>query len=470
MTIIADQKLPYPIIVGLLSLTTIAAAQPTNVPQWNRAKYLLLDSRIIDTVSGAQLKLGTVTKHPANPMFGDDRPWEGVLDNLYPNVAYDGQADLYKCWYHSDYPHNGLCYAQSKDGLTWKKPALGLVDYQGSKQNNILFAGGGHGVGVWLDHHESNPERRFKMFYMDCRNQNDTSLATRFSRDGIDWSDVNKSSSRPRGDTHNNACWAPTLGKYVGFSRGWPSRTTPSTDPMDDQRVVNRVESTNVLDWSDPEVVFRGIPTRQTYSMPVFFYSGVYLGLPTILQYDNGSRVHVELAWSPDTVNWHRIEPDTPLIPLSETKGDYDWGIIYSAVAPIFLKNEIRVYYAGGPDAHIDNTLYDSSLCLATLRPDGFAGYQTEDEDKAGVVTTNPVTCDGALLRISADAQGGAVCISLLDVEGTAVGQAKPVTADLTDGVISWKDDFELADIRGTKIRLRFELDNAILYSFSFTD
>jgi hypothetical protein len=141
-------KFCWPVVVGLLSVATITSAQPTNAPQWNRAKYLLLDSRIIDTVSGAQLKLGTVAKHPANPMFGDDRPWEGVLDNLYPNVAYDDQADLYKCWYHSDYPHNGLCYAQSKDGLTWKKPALGLVDYQGSKQNNILFAGGGHGVGV----------------------------------------------------------------------------------------------------------------------------------------------------------------------------------------------------------------------------------------------------------------------------------------------------------------------------------
>ena len=324
MKTIARKPMRWVLVVGLLSAASIASAEPTKKPALERQKYLLLDSRIVDTVSGAQLKVGTVAKHPANPLFGRDKPWEINLDNLYPNVAYDDQAKLYKCWHHNDYPHNVLCFAQSKDGLKWDKPALGLVDYKGSKENNILFAGGGHGVGVFLDHHETDPARRFKMFYSARPSPRVVALATRFSPDGIHWGDENVSSSRPRGDTHNNALWAPTLGKYVGFSRGWE-------EPV--QRVVNRVESTNFLDWTDPVVVLSGIRRRQTYSMPVFYYGGVYLGLPTILRYDKGSRVHVELAWSPDTVNWHRIQADTPLIPGSQTKGDYDWGIVYPNVA-----------------------------------------------------------------------------------------------------------------------------------------
>ena len=31
-----------------------------------------------------------------------------------------------------------LCYAESRDGLEWEKPELGLVEFDGSKRNNIV--------------------------------------------------------------------------------------------------------------------------------------------------------------------------------------------------------------------------------------------------------------------------------------------------------------------------------------------
>ena len=42
---------------------------------------------------------GTVQKHPANPVFGEDRQWESRFDNMYPNVIYDREEKLYKFWY-----------------------------------------------------------------------------------------------------------------------------------------------------------------------------------------------------------------------------------------------------------------------------------------------------------------------------------------------------------------------------------
>ena len=80
------------------------------------------------------------------------------------------------------------------------------------------------------------------------------------------------------------------------------------------------------------------------------------------------------------------------------------------------------------------------------------------------------MTCNGAPLCISADAKGGAVRISIFDDHGTPVGQAKPITADVTDGVISWQDGFELAGHLGRNIRLRFELENATIYAFGFEE
>jgi len=39
-----------------------------------RSRFLLLDSRIIDSVVNAELVVGTVEKHMANPLFTEDKP------------------------------------------------------------------------------------------------------------------------------------------------------------------------------------------------------------------------------------------------------------------------------------------------------------------------------------------------------------------------------------------------------------
>ena len=33
------------------------------------------------------------------------------------------------------------CYAESRDGIRWTKPDLGLVEFQGSTRNNIVWTG-----------------------------------------------------------------------------------------------------------------------------------------------------------------------------------------------------------------------------------------------------------------------------------------------------------------------------------------
>ena len=38
-------------------------------------------------------------------------------------------------------PHNVICYAESKDGVHWSRPELGLIEFNGSKKNNIILSG-----------------------------------------------------------------------------------------------------------------------------------------------------------------------------------------------------------------------------------------------------------------------------------------------------------------------------------------
>jgi hypothetical protein len=464
-------------LAGVVFGGAALAAPPT------RAKYLLLDSRIVAGTENAALRVGKPVKHAANPLFAEEHPWEARFDNLYANVLYDEAEKLYKCWYSpfivdkavSGTPRArrgeisymqarrtlkdgrrrvmGVCYATSTDGLKWKKPRMGIHEFGGEKSN--LVAVGPHGAGVFRDDREKDPKRRYKMFFKG------QGMSVAFSADGLHW-------SKPRpcreidvaGDTHNNAFWAPELGRYVGITRTWGGRPRV--------RQVARTESDDFLQWTKAEVVLQGIqPHLQVYAMPVFRYADVYLGLAMIFR-SKEDRTHCELAWSADTIEWHRIDANTPLIGNSKIKGAYDWGCVYAAACPVFRKNEIRLYYGASNGKHTD--WRDGFLALATLRPDGFAGYEPEDRRRAALIRTRPILCNGRRLAVSADAKGGSLRAAVRDVPGLGLADCRPVTADVTDAVVKWAGGGDLAALKGRPIRLVFELRSARLYALRFLD
>ena len=84
-----------------------------------------------------------------------------------------------------------LCYAVSRDGVHWEKPPLGLVDYNGSTQNNLVALRGGTSdllsTAVLYDPDDPDPNRRFKVAF-ECR-QYDKLLSVAFSPDGLHWTE-----------------------------------------------------------------------------------------------------------------------------------------------------------------------------------------------------------------------------------------------------------------------------------------
>jgi hypothetical protein len=162
----------------------MACAEETHAGS-TASRHLLIDARLVDKVENAELSLGHVQKSSSNPLFGEDKPWEPRYDNMYPNVIFDREDDMYKCWYtpfviseldektprekratikwNVSNRHFALCYATSKDGLKWEKPDLGIVELRGSNTNNILLMDV-HGADVIKDERETNPARRYKMF------------------------------------------------------------------------------------------------------------------------------------------------------------------------------------------------------------------------------------------------------------------------------------------------------------------
>jgi hypothetical protein len=431
-----------------------------------RSRHLLLDQRIVRSAINAKLKIGTIQKHSANPLFSEDKPWEKRFDNLYGNVIFDTEDKIYKCWYspfivdrsakgmtlqqrqekYSSGPGRemGICYATSEDGIQWAKPELGLVEYEGSKQNNILWRGP-HGAGILKDSTDSDPARRYKMIFQG--------VATSHSTNGINWSEPRKIEEigKIAGDTHNNVFWDPHSAKYVGITRTWG----------DLGREVTRIESADFVQWQSNGVVMKALEKGlQPYAMPVFIHGGVYLGLVAIHAQRPVDRVWTELAWSPDSKQWHRIAPGEPLIPCSEKVLDYDYGCVYACAYPVFLENEIRLYY-GGSDYH-HYGWRNGSLCLATLRPDGFAGYVPEKPNVPAVIVTNEVPYEGQTIAITADVEtGGYVRVSLVNEKGDVLDTANDVLQSVTDHDLQFQQS-NSAD----KIHLKFDFANAMLYSF----
>ena len=113
----------------------------------------------------------------------------------------------------------------------------------------------------------------------------------------------------------------------------------------------------------------------------------------------------------------------------------------------------------------------DGFFCLARLRPDGFAGYEqiAGGSNKTATIVTKPVVAGAGSLRLSADVViSGFVKVTILDRENQALAESELTAQTVTE--IQWKEGFALETLKGHEIRLRFELRDSKLYSFSFQE
>ena len=195
---------------------------------------MFVDDYLIERLNGTSLKL-----HPpvyAGVAMHYNEPWEGACSGL-ASIIKDG--DLYRMYYRglpytvfSDTEETVLCYAESRDGITWTRPRIGLVEFKGSKDNNILFAwspetaaGYPHNFTAFLDTRPGVPrEERLKGIGSGSRYADgwtERILYSLASGDGIHWKKIGASPKFPLGrfDTQNSAFWSETEQCYVLFCR-----------------------------------------------------------------------------------------------------------------------------------------------------------------------------------------------------------------------------------------------------------
>ncbi len=515
------------LLVLALGASSSAAAAP---PAKYAAISLLPPAAAAGDGDGGGLRaaLGVPRKHPANPLFTQDRPWETRIDNGYPNVVPPQTSAAaapsgYQLWYGNQATNTtrnrySLLYANSTDGLTWKKPNLGIFDFGRAgfpnfahlgARNNVLVEG--DGVGVYYDAHEPDPARRYKaigdacwlsptLAFDDdprhCNNLYDSPpppvppyKRPRFygliasSPDGLTFPTsqvVNISWPPPhKWDTHSNVFWDAPGQTYVVTTRSVPVES----DGLERETSLARSVPGGAFAFDTateaPPVVVRGNVDHQPYAQITFPWLNLYLGLTMLYDQVTGDQVHCRLTYAVDVEGpWRPVvgadiigAPD--FLPLGPA-GAFDSHVIFAAARPFRHDSGSAewMYYMGGDAGH-NSGERKSSFALATLRPDGWAAVVGP-----GTWTTPSwLTVTDAVLTASVDfgTGGGALSVGVLpedagDDDVWALKNSISLTANATDAPMRWRHRTDLAPLVGKRVKLEVRLEGAaMVYALGFT-
>ena len=409
-----------------------------------------------------------------NPVLKPDRPHEmpgGATAMVFSDgVWYDPKDRLFKMWYMAGYTSN-VAYAVSKDGIHWDKPAVGV-----RPGTNLVFEGYRDSTTVWLDQEEKDPQRRFQLFRMK---RGPWAMELYYSPDGIHWNGPAASTSTRMGD-RSTVFWNP-------FRQVWVYSIRASNKLGRIRLYYESADAAAGLAWKpDGPVPWTGAdrldPPRpdlktppQLYNLDAVAYESLLVGLFSIWRGQPSGRPKpndLVAGYSRDGFHWSR--PDrSPLIPVSERKGDWNYGNIQSAGGCLLVVRDKLYFYVSGR-AGVEGGS-QSGVCstgLATLRRDGFASMDAGA--KEGVLTTRPIRFSGEHLFVNAAVRGGELRVEALDERGRVIvpytrKNSAPLRADATIAEMKWKSRRNLSSLAGKPVRLRFYLKNGSLYSFWVT-
>ena len=163
-------------------------------------------------------------------------------------------------------PHREVvCYAESKDGITWTWPELGLVEFNGSKKNNIIWDGvGSHCFTPFKDTKpDCEADAKYKAISRG-RPQGKKGLYVFKSSDGIRWKLVRDEPVITTGafDSQNLAFWDSLRGEYRAYVRDFRNG-----------RDICTCTAKDFVNWSEPKFL-KYSPSRasQLYTNGVIPY------------------------------------------------------------------------------------------------------------------------------------------------------------------------------------------------------
>jgi hypothetical protein len=445
-------------------------------------RQLFVDGLLIEKMD----QVRQVLHHPVprEAAIKPEHPWEkyGVS---YMVTFRD--AERFRAWYRVDAAAFGkgkrramTAYAESDDGIHWHKPKLGIVDFEGSKDNNLVWDGAAGNMAPFRDDNpRCKPEERYKAIVRGA------DVFALVSPDGLHWKLAAEEpilTDRPF-DSHNIAFWDPVAGQYVAYTRG--ARTDgPLGQGMQSRfrsgvRWVRRATSSDFGTWSKLMSIQTGdAPREEFYTNATIRYARApdyLLMFPSRFAsarepqpgWEYGPGVNdVVFLTSRDGVHFDRTFLEAFIRPGLDPGNWHERSLYMERGILETSPTELSLYCMQNwrlPTVHIRRY---------TLRPDGFVSIQAAYEP--GELITRPFRFQGSRLRLNYSTSAvGWLKVELQDaagkpMDGFSLDDCPEIFGDKLDAAVSWGATQDVSRLGGKPVRLRFVMSDCDLYAFRF--
>lgn len=502
-------------------------------------RELFVDDTLIQSFTGkARLQLHSPI--PQEIVMVHDSPWEGSNCH-YHSIFKDG--NIYRMYHNavhllfeagkiSESHPRFCCYAESDDGIHWRKPKLGLHEFEGSKANNIVITSGKAAEkGAALEpkgsvekgvinqdaahpavFKDENPNAKPDALYKAIIRSNAPKGLLAFkSPDGINWTPmrnepvITDAQGKSDGgyDSQNLAFWDGARGEYRAYWRYYTGGFIVGRGGQG-FRAIRTATSKDFIHWENPtDLAYGDAPLEQLYTNQIKPYHRaphILLGFPTRYidrGWSNSMRALPELKHrelransaavrlgtalteslfmaSRDGVNFKRWN-EAFLRPGIERKGSWAYGNQYISWHVVETKspfedapNELSLYAV---DSYWTGN--SSALRRYTLRLDGFVSVNAPMS--GGGILTKVITFKGKVLKLNfASSAAGGIRVEIRDengktIPGYSADDCEDTFGDAIDRPVYWKDKgSDLSSLSGKMISLHFTLRDADLYAFRF--
>jgi hypothetical protein len=505
---------------------------------FDSALHLFVDDHHVRTIFGLRREFGKLEKHP-EPVLEDIpgrlacwacvlREPDGLYRMWYQSVHAGGSHELGKAgvwgrgeefgYFPERHPNpiprtqtSVISYAESDDGIHWRKPELGLIEHRGSRANNIVLDGAAAAkhydntltnmdtVSVVRDEADPDPAKRYKMV---CH------------WEGHVWANHPTLENLGRSEAHMQKVWASRAkymntspdgirweqvpvrikdcaggGDYAAIARDERNQRWWFTDraPVGLNGVGYRSAGVCVSDdlyhWPDTvEMVFTpgafeeyGLKYEHHGWTP-FNYGDMDLCL---LEYSIGGwPIAGVLGMHRDGEPWRKVNGDAFFLELGPG-GTFDDSIVaMTHNAPWRDGDRLLFHYNGRHRtdqefSHAAN--HTAHIGVATLRLDGFAALCAdqaflEKTGKPAMLITRPLEVRENELQLNIAGHGGTARVALLDanmkpIPGFEAENCLPVAEDAVRAPVRWQAGGSLAELRGRRVHLYLEMNRGRLYA-----
>ncbi len=466
-------KTSLSILLFICACALPGRAEPINI---DSRRELFVDRLIVGELKDTRLKLHTpqlmLPISPPRP-HGHYATVLRAKDKFQFYYRGDTKKDNHwkKGW---EQYHDGevTLYAESKDGINWVEPKLGVYpDHPTFPKGNVVLMNEfltNHNFTPFIDTKPGVPAaEKYKALGGLAYQKHKEHLAVREKRgpgglkayvspDGIHWKRLQDKPVIPEEwgkyfDSQNYAFWSDSEQAYVCYFRRF----------IKGYRGIARTTSKDFINWTPFVELPVNLPGEHLYTactQPYFRAPHIYVALPTRYMSKRGSATDILFMSTRGGSTYDREFTESFIRPGIGSDG---WAnrANYAAIG----------IYQTSPS---EMSIFLTQGRRYTLRLDGFASVNAPLD--GGEMITKPLIFSGNELEINySTSAAGEMRVELQDVDGKALPgfsleDCDPIWGDHIARTVTWNEGSDLGTLTGQTIKIRFAMNDADLYSIKF--